>query len=101
MTLRAAEEREVTRTDTGDAWRVGLLGSHLLIAGATGAGKGSVLWGLVLMVVAAGFLGSQEAILKVGLKVLTWFYGALLGVFLVGILTRRGTSASAVAGRKS
>jgi S-DNA-T family DNA segregation ATPase FtsK/SpoIIIE len=37
----------IGRTDTGDPWRLGLLGSHLLIAGTTGAGKGSVLWGLV------------------------------------------------------
>ena len=37
----------VGRTDTGDPWRLRLLGSHLLVAGATGAGKGSVLWSIV------------------------------------------------------
>jgi S-DNA-T family DNA segregation ATPase FtsK/SpoIIIE len=37
----------VGRTDSGGMWRVGLLGTHLLIAGTTGAGKGSVLWGLL------------------------------------------------------
>jgi S-DNA-T family DNA segregation ATPase FtsK/SpoIIIE len=34
-------------TDTHRWWRVPLLGHHLLVAGATGAGKGSVLWSLI------------------------------------------------------
>lgn len=34
-------------TEAGDPWRLPLLGSHVLVAGATGAGKGSVLWGLI------------------------------------------------------
>jgi S-DNA-T family DNA segregation ATPase FtsK/SpoIIIE len=34
-------------TDTHHWWRVPVLGHHLLIAGATGAGKGSVLWSLI------------------------------------------------------
>ena len=34
-------------TDTHQCWRVPVLGHHLLIAGATGAGKGSVLWSLI------------------------------------------------------
>jgi hypothetical protein len=34
-------------TDTRQWWRVPVLGHHLLIAGASGAGKGSVLWSLI------------------------------------------------------
>lgn len=34
-------------TDTHQWWCVPILGHHLLIAGATGAGKGSVLWSLI------------------------------------------------------
>ena len=34
-------------TETRAWWRVPLLGHHLLVAGATGAGKGSVLWSLI------------------------------------------------------
>lgn len=33
--------------DDGQPWRLRLKGTHILIAGATGAGKGSVLWSLV------------------------------------------------------
>jgi len=37
----------VGRRDDGHDWLVSLLGSHLLLAGATGSGKGSVLWSLI------------------------------------------------------
>ncbi len=37
----------VGRREDGTLWSVRLRGTHLLIAGSTGAGKGSVLWGLV------------------------------------------------------
>jgi S-DNA-T family DNA segregation ATPase FtsK/SpoIIIE len=33
--------------DDGKAWTVSLLGTHILLAGATGSGKGSVLWSLI------------------------------------------------------
>lgn len=34
-------------TETGTTWTLPVAGSHILIAGATGAGKGSVLWSLL------------------------------------------------------
>lgn len=37
----------VGRRDDGKPWTVSLLGTHLLLAGATGAGKGSVLWAIL------------------------------------------------------
>jgi S-DNA-T family DNA segregation ATPase FtsK/SpoIIIE len=37
----------VGRREDGLPWLVRLHGTHLLIAGATGAGKASLLWGLV------------------------------------------------------
>ena len=37
----------VGRCEDGSAWLVRLLGSHVLIAGATGAGMGSVIWSLI------------------------------------------------------
>lgn len=33
--------------DDGEMWTLPAIGTHLLIAGATGAGKGSVLWSLI------------------------------------------------------
>ncbi|TDB96786.1 cell division protein FtsK [Actinomadura sp. 7K534] len=37
----------VGRCEDGSPWRLRLLGTHVLIAGATGAGKGSVIWSAV------------------------------------------------------
>ncbi|MGJ6121617.1 FtsK/SpoIIIE domain-containing protein [Mycolicibacterium sp. Y3] len=34
-------------TETGAPWRLPVWGHHVLVAGATGAGKGSVLWSLI------------------------------------------------------
>ena len=49
----------VGRREDGAAFTIRLHGTHLLIAGATGAGKGSYLWGLVramLPAMAAGLV---------------------------------------------
>jgi len=37
----------IGHTDTGQAWRVRILGRHLLVAGATGSGKGGVIWSIL------------------------------------------------------
>ncbi|MFB4311751.1 FtsK/SpoIIIE domain-containing protein [Actinomadura sp. GTD37] len=37
----------VGRTEDGSPWLLRLLGTHVLIAGATGAGKGSVIWSTI------------------------------------------------------
>ena len=37
----------IGRCENGSPWRLRLLGSHVPVAGATGSGKGSVLWSLV------------------------------------------------------
>lgn len=37
----------IGRHEDGTAWRLTLRGTHVLVAGATGAGKGSVIWSLL------------------------------------------------------
>jgi len=37
----------IGRCEDGSPWLLRLLGSHVLIAGATGAGKGSIIWSLI------------------------------------------------------
>ncbi|WP_021596236.1 FtsK/SpoIIIE domain-containing protein [Actinomadura welshii] len=38
---------EIGRQEDGSPWRLRLLSTHVLIAGATGAGKGSVIWSII------------------------------------------------------
>lgn len=38
---------QVGRTEHDDSWRLPVLGAHVLVAGATGAGKGSVVWSVL------------------------------------------------------
>jgi S-DNA-T family DNA segregation ATPase FtsK/SpoIIIE len=64
----------VGRREDGSPWLVRLHGTHLLIAGATGAGKGSVIWSLIRAV-----LGLLQAglvrILAADPKVMELAYG--------------------------
>jgi SSS family transporter len=58
----------------------------------------TLLWAAALVAVAAAFIGSQANLIELALKALNYFHGALLGAFLLGMLTGRGTSRSVVAG---
>ncbi|MFN7933567.1 MAG: sodium:solute symporter [Bryobacteraceae bacterium] len=67
--------------------------SHLLSM----ARYATVLWGLVL--IAIGFLARQwGSVLEAGLGIASIVYGGLLGVFLLGLLTRRVGEKAAMVG---
>jgi len=57
----------------------------------------TVVWGVVLFALA---LASRQSgkVLETGLSIASVAYGGLLGVFLLGVLTRRATQTGAIAG---
>jgi S-DNA-T family DNA segregation ATPase FtsK/SpoIIIE len=64
----------IGRREDGSPWLVRLHGTHLLIAGATGAGKGSVIWSLIramLSLIQAGLV----RVLAADPKVMELAYG--------------------------
>src|SRR5204862_374853 len=58
----------------------------------------TVVWGIVLFVLAMLFLYRVSRVVEVGLQIASVAYGALLGAFLLGILTRRANQPGAIAG---
>jgi solute:Na+ symporter, SSS family len=58
----------------------------------------TVVWAMVLFALAVVCLGRVGRVIEVGLQITSISYGALLGVFLLGVLTRRVTQASAMIG---
>lgn len=50
----------VGQREDGTPWRIPVLGTHVLVAGATGSGKGSVLWSLLRGLAPAIATGSVE-----------------------------------------
>jgi S-DNA-T family DNA segregation ATPase FtsK/SpoIIIE len=64
----------VGRREDGSAWLVRLHGTHVLIAGATGAGKGSVIWSLIRAMLPAMQAGLAR-VLAADPKVMELAYG--------------------------
>jgi DNA segregation ATPase FtsK/SpoIIIE, S-DNA-T family len=64
----------VGRREDGSPWTIRLHGTHLLIAGATGAGKGSVIWGLIRALL-PGLHQGLARILAADPKVMELAYG--------------------------
>ena len=61
------------------------------------ARAGTVVWGVVLLGI--GYLARQwGSVLEAGLSIASILYGSLLGVFLLGVLTRRVREKAAITG---
>jgi Na+/proline symporter len=58
----------------------------------------TLLWALVLFSLAIIALHKAGRVVEVGLQIASVAYGALLGAFLLGTLTRRANQSGAVAG---
>jgi len=60
----------------------------------------TVVWALVLFAIAVYSIqvGGKGHVVEIGLSIASVAYGALLGVFLLGTLTRNATQAGAILG---
>jgi Na+/proline symporter len=58
----------------------------------------TLAWAIVLFVLAVIALHRVGRVVEVGLQIASVAYGALLGVFLLGVLTKRANEAGAIAG---
>ena len=58
----------------------------------------TVMWATVLFILAVLSLRSVGRVIEVGLQIASVAYGAMLGVFLLGVLTRRATQNGAMPG---
>ncbi len=58
----------------------------------------TLFWAIVLFVLAVLSLHKVSRVVEVGLSIVSVAYGALLGVFLLGVLTRRANQPGAVIG---
>jgi len=58
----------------------------------------TVMWATVLFILAVLSLHHVSRVVEVGLQIASIAYGAMLGVFLLGVLTRRANQYGAIAG---
>ncbi len=58
----------------------------------------TLVWGVVLIAIALASARFQKSVFEMGLSIASVAYGALLGVFLLGVLTKRATQNGAIAG---
>jgi solute:Na+ symporter, SSS family len=58
----------------------------------------TIVWGLILLGIAIGAAQVSKSVLDTGLKIASVPFGALLGVFLLGVLTKKPGQNAAIAG---
>jgi solute:Na+ symporter, SSS family len=58
----------------------------------------TIVWGVILLGIAIGAAQVSKSVLDTGLKIASVPFGALLGVFLLGVLTKKPGQSAAIAG---
>jgi len=58
----------------------------------------TIVWGVVLFALAIVVRQSGQKVLEIGLSIASVAYGCLLGVFMLGVLTRRASESGAMVG---
>lgn len=64
----------------------------------TAARIATIVWGVILLGIAIGAAQVSKSVLDTGLKIASVPFGALLGVFLLGVLTKKPGQNAAIAG---
>lgn len=58
----------------------------------------TLVWGVILISIALAAQGLHQSVLELALTIASVPYGSMLGIFLLGVLTKRATSAGAFTG---
>ena len=58
----------------------------------------SLGWGLLLVAAAILFMNTSRAVVELGLSIASFTYGALLGTFLLGVVSKKATQTAALSG---
>jgi len=58
----------------------------------------TLVWGVVLILIAVGAQHLHQSVLELALTIASVPYGSMLGIFLLGVLTRRATGSAALIG---
>jgi Na+/proline symporter len=58
----------------------------------------TVLWGLTLVILAILFRGIKKSVLEQGLTIASITYGSMVGVFLLGVLTKKANEKGSITG---
>ena len=83
---------------------VALVANDITVSAASETGRlrlarlATVAWAFVLFALAVIALHRGGRVVEVGLQIASVAYGALLGVFLLGVLTKRANQAGAITG---
>lgn len=58
----------------------------------------TLIWGIILIAAALSFIGLQGTVVEVALGIASYTYGGLLGVFLLGLISKKAVQRDAISG---